>query len=98
MLAWVVPGVAKDSTAVRRTRVGGGREISTLGNGNQRARQAFRPLALPARRADQVLAQFDSNMRQTAPLAMLRDRVVGRIAHRVGLVVPDQQTRFRAQA
>src|SRR6266403_3266755 len=72
-------------------------QLQGHGNANERARQSFRPLALPRLRGDQVLPQLDSDMGKTPPLAMLRDRVIRSVAYGVGLVVADDEPGFRPQ-
>jgi hypothetical protein len=76
-------------------------EHEFLSEGSQRARQeAFQtttPVALVCIVGNEVLPQFELDAGETASLAMLDERVVGRVSGGVRLVVTDNQIAFLAQ-
>ena len=69
--------------------------------GNTRARdesrQAFGPCGDTFGTQEEILAKLELDVRQTAAFAVLDDRVVGEIAHRVWLVVADNQPRLLSE-
>ena len=46
---------------------------------------------LPAAFGDEILPDLNSGVSKTAPFAMNGERVVGGVAHRIGLVVADHE-------
>jgi hypothetical protein len=63
----------------------------------QQPRQQFSPPALTGLVGDEVLANFDGDVVQTAPLAVNGNRVIGRVSHSVGLVITDHETLLAPQ-
>ena len=54
-------------------------------------RQSFSPLGLAGFCGDEILAQFDPDMKETAPFTVVRNRVVGFIVDGVRLVIADDE-------
>jgi hypothetical protein len=60
----------------------------------QRGGEAPRPLGLPGAAGHEILTDLDFDVRQAAPLGMTRNRVVGRVADEIRLIVRDDQIRI----